>query len=447
MSLKIRGNISLFLLLVGVFALILSIHQWQKFSRQKSNSSEEVVVGEFNVILISVDALRPDHLGVYGYPKNTSPFIDELSKESVVFLDVLSQVPSTRYSHQSLFTSKYLLNPEGDYSTSLTLAEYLRGNGYKTAAFTSGGFMSKVFGLDKGFDLYEDRYSAPSNVGKIGLKSINPKVIKWLSENQKQRFFLFIHTYDVHWPYCPPDPYFHMFIDSYKNSSIFASKDFYSKCGKIDYNKLTLSANDVNYVKAFYDGGIRYTDDMLRNLFKEIEKLGLYNNTIIVITADHGEGMGERGHFGHGQLFDEQLRIPLIMRIPNYKHQIVKEPVQSIDIFPTILGLLNLTVPKNLDGFDLRPIIDGSFSFNDSRLRISVTRRLLISKEEYENPIGQIVAVRVNNTWNLIIYDDGKNELYNLDSDKIESKNVIIENRDIANFLLAKYLEMNSTNL
>jgi len=164
-----------------------------------------------NIILISLDTLRADHLGTYGYHRNTSPFIDAFAKESIVFDNAVVQAPNTLPSHMSIMTSLYPSFHGTKESKSrlddehITLAELLKEKGYQTAAFVDGGFVSATFGFDQGFDIYNDQ-------GRR-IVQILPKVKKWLDENMSTPFFLFIHCFDIHSPYNPPPPYDRIFHD------------------------------------------------------------------------------------------------------------------------------------------------------------------------------------------------------------------------------------------
>jgi arylsulfatase A-like enzyme len=341
-----------------------------------------------NVILVSLDTLRADRLGSYGHDRETSPTIDALAAESIVFSNALAQYTVTKTSHRSLFTSRRRYADED-----ATWAEILRERGYRTAAFTGGGFMNRRFGHARGFDLYFDavRYN--------GLEDLTPRVLDWLERQWDAPFFLFLHTYDVHCPYDPPEPYFSTFTDDYRPE--FGMN---AKCGFNFFNRKALSPRDVAFVSAVYDGGVRWVDDMLKETFEAFDRLGLSDNSIIVVTSDHGESLGEQGFFGHGGLTEEQIRVPLIMKIPGEPPRWVTEPVSLIDVLPTVLGLLGVEPPPDLDGIDLGPVLAGDASFEGVRPRLTAT-------------LSGDLAFRTDDTWKLVVRkESGRSELYDLAS-------------------------------
>lgn len=340
-----------------------------------------------NLVLVSLDTLRADRLGSYGYTRNTSPGIDALADRSFVFLNAIAQFPSTPESHRSLFTGRYAFRG----GRAPTLAQILRQQGYRTAGFTGGGFVHRRFGLAGGFEHYYDE------VEYNGLRDITPRLLTWLREGRNAPFFLFIHTYDIHCPYTPPEPYFSMFAGDYRPDF-----ELEGKCGLNFFNQRALSAADVEFISAVYDGGVRWVDHMVEKLLAEFDALGLNEDTIFVITSDHGEALGENGFFGHGRLSEEQIRVPLILRVPGARPQRIREPVQLVDVLPTALALLGIEPPPNLDGVDLTPILRGDFSFEGRRPRLTMSQP------------GDL-AFRVDDTWLLILRrSTGEKELYNL---------------------------------
>jgi len=394
-----------------------------------------------NVILFSLDTLRADRLGCYGHFRNTSPYIDELAGEGIIFSDVLAHAPETKLSHLSIFTSKYVFAHQGKFDNSITLAEVLKDAGYQTAAFTDGGRVSSAYGFAQGFDIYNDKG------GRI--KKINPRVIEWLRKNHRKKFFLFIHTYDVHAPYNQPEPYSSMFVED---------PEAYSELRKGNVRDCTKYLNrtgDSRPIGALYEGGVRYVDSMLGRLFEEFDELGLNKNTIVVITSDHGESLGEHTHIGHDHLYDNQLRVPLIMRVPGYEHNVVSEPAQLIDLYPTVLGFLGITPPEGIYGIDLVPTINYGFSFNNTRTRISENNmaktirvddkyKLIVNDYERLGRSGlgnfklQAERLRVmggSHTLTINNKEYAVNELYDLDSDREEMHNIIDKNHAIADSL------------
>jgi arylsulfatase A-like enzyme len=314
----------------------------------------------WNVILISIDTLRADHLHSYGYERKTSPHIDKLASEGVLFKNHIAAAPATLISHASMFTS---LNPsvhkaEARTRTVLdgrftTLAEFLKKEGFMTTAFTGGGQMNKAFGLDQGFDRYDDE-----NDGN-GLPYAIDKVLDWLKRHKNQRFFLFFHTYQVHAPYSPPPPYDELFYPAYKGN--LGKKIEGEILTQINEKVLPIEQEDLRHIVALYDGEIAFTDAQLGRLFDELKALGLWEKTLIVLTSDHGEEFDEHGivgHHGH-TLYEELLKIPLIIKFPDssFRGVIVYQQSRGIDIFPTIIDILGFRKPKPIQGISLLPLI------------------------------------------------------------------------------------------
>ncbi|HEX3035185.1 MAG TPA: sulfatase, partial [Thermodesulfobacteriota bacterium] len=240
-----------------------------------------------NVILISIDTLRADHLSCYGYSRNTSPNIDRFAKDSVLFKNTIAQAPWTLPSHMSLFTSLYpsshgvILKDRRLDNKHLTIAEILQNAGYETVAFTDDGYLSRKFGY-QGFDDFDD--TSYYFHGSGGVETIYKKAVNWLRDSHPKPFFLFLHTYEVHAPFDPPPDYDIYSDKNYKGIvEVFGkSNDYYERI------KPQMTLKDYHYVIDKYDGGIYYTDHFLGKLFKELKDLGLYDKSIIVITSDHG---------------------------------------------------------------------------------------------------------------------------------------------------------------
>ena len=308
------------------------------------------------IILISLDTLRADHLGIYGYHRDTSPHIDAFAKESIVFECAVVQSPWTLPSQMSIMTSLYpsshgVKNRNQRLAEKhVTLAELLRDGGYQTAAFADGAFMKGLYGFKQGFGIYDgDQW--------IGIARILPKAKKWLAKNKSDPFFLFIHCYDIHDPYTPPPPYNRIFHDfTYTGHFHPSTKNMQAAAWK----GLKLSDEDLHHIKALYDGSIRYTDEKIGEFLSYLQDTGLKDNTLIIITSDHGEEFKEHGSFLHWKLyFRPNLHVPLIMRIPHYpeKEFRINELVQSIDILPTILDIAELPSHPKAQGRSLLPLI------------------------------------------------------------------------------------------
>lgn len=305
------------------------------------------------VILISIDTLRADHLGCYGYKRDTSPAIDALARDGILFSNAFAQAPYTLPSHMSILTGLYPLthfcvaiDQKLDESRT-TLAEILKGAGYETAAFVDAPFMSKKYGFDQGFDLYDEEGG--------GIEGVNRRVLPWLEERREKEFFLFYHVFDVHGPYRYPAPYETFFREKEKRRGK-ADLEFISRFAYHDYLGLN-GVPDLSYILDAYDGGIRYVDGRLQVLFERLRTLNLYEESLICLLSDHGESLFEHNiYVGHGIfLFDSEVRIPIILKLPGNRAsgERVESMVESVDVMPTILDVLGIDRPEMVQGRSL----------------------------------------------------------------------------------------------
>ena len=323
------------------------------------------------VILISLDTLRADHLGVYGYARETAPHLRALAGEGVLFRTVGAQSAQTLTSHKSLLTGKYpntlmreetgadlvdLANLGGDKKRYLvdtftqvrpTLAELFRAGGFATCALTDGAWMSRETGFQHGFEAFDDSGG--------GLEAILPRAAAWLATLGRARGFLFVHAYDVHCPYPTREPYDSAFCRDHG-----AHVELAGKCGKGALFELALGAAERAALVDHYDAGILSADAYLGEFFAALRAAGLYERALIVVTSDHGESLGERGLLGHGGLHLEQLFVPLIVKPPRawrLEPRVVDEPVELVDLHPTLLAFVGLPAPDDLDGRSLVPTL------------------------------------------------------------------------------------------
>jgi arylsulfatase A-like enzyme len=305
-----------------------------------------------NVVLIFVDTLRADHLGVYGYERDTSPAIDRLASESLVFQHAIAQAPWTTPSVASALSSRF--PNEIGYEDSrppavladrfLLLPEIFSANGYQTAAIISHFFLSQKLGFAQGFDDFD----ASNALGHLHISSpsVADKAIQYLDERGKSDppFFLFLHFFDPHYAYQLHESY--DFDPDYQGSIDPG----------VDQPELQERARgyddaDREHVSALYDSEIRFTDEHLGRLFDALRSRDLYKDTLIVVAGDHGEEFGTRGtpHFGHSStLFQELIHVPLIIKLPGRSHsQTIETPVGLIDLTPSLIAALSLEVPKD----------------------------------------------------------------------------------------------------
>lgn len=317
-----------------------------------------------NVIFISLDTLRADHLGCYGYARNTSPVIDAWAAESMVFEECIATSSWTLPTHASIFTG---LAPSvhgatgnyGDWRLDTrfdTVAELLHAEGYATAAFTEGVVVGGEKGFHQGFDLYSDGVAdAPLPPGTA--EKVIGQAVGWLEKHEEFPFFLFLHTYEIHDTYQAPPPFLGKFAPPLP-AGISTSKSMGEREGYL--NPQDLSPKDTELIVARYDEGIAYTDAALGRLFRYLNDSGLNENTMVVLFSDHGEEFYEHGALAHQKtLYQEQLHVPLIIRMPGSDppRGRVATKVSQLDFFSTIVEALNLTHTPPATSFSLMPFL------------------------------------------------------------------------------------------
>jgi pentatricopeptide repeat protein len=286
-------------------------------------------------LIITIDTLRADRVGLYDNKHVKTPNIDRVGKDGSVFKYAFANVPVTLPSHTGIMSGLYPpthnVRDNSGYIVNdkiLTLAKYLKKYNYVTAAFIGAFPLDSRFGLNKGFDLYDDNYGSKNSNELFFVERKASKVIglslKWLKK-RKNKWFAWIHIFDPHQPYAPPEPY------------------------KTEYK------NDL------YSGEVAYVDSQLKKLFDYLRKNGIYKKTMIIITADHGEGLGEHGEKTHAYFaYNTTIHIPLIIKLPDKNnHKMIDEFVSHIDIFPTVCETLKIKIPKQVEGLSLLPLIKG----------------------------------------------------------------------------------------
>lgn len=313
--------------------------------------------GAPNIILISIDSLRADHLHSYGYARATSPNLDALAAEGTSFETVISPTSWTLPAHMTLLTS---LPPEKHgvitnrfrLSSSIpTLPEKLQRAGYATAGFVSATYLDGLFGFSRGFDEYDD-YTLLRVAGEKSRRAttahlVANRAIDWLDARAKQPrtaasprpFFLFLHFFDVHYDYNPPPPYSRMFDRAYHGRAT----------GDLDDIRLGAPPRDVDHAVALYDGEIAWVDANIGRILARLRAQGLDRNTIVAVTADHGEEFLDHGQAGHFKtLYDEVVRVPLIVRYPGHvaAGRRVAGQVRLMDVGPTLFSLAGVRLPR-----------------------------------------------------------------------------------------------------
>ncbi len=312
-----------------------------------------------NVILISADTLRADHVGANGYHRTTSPTIDALAARGVNFTNAYSHAPNTAPSHTSILTSLYpsvhgvFQHGQEPDEKLVTLPEALRGAGYQTGAFTQ--LNGKTF--EPGFDTWYYIDSALQS-GK-GLGDLD-MVTDWVGERTAP-WFVFLHSYDVHLPYAPEADYVDMWADDYEGP--LRPNVTRALVDSINDGSLEVTERDLQFILDMYDAELRRLDDIYSRLFAKLEAMGELDNTIIVFLSDHGEEFGEHGKWGRHTyaLHEELLRVPLIVAGPGVPQgQTIDAAVRLVDVAPTILDLVGVGYPQYFMGEGLSGVWDGT---------------------------------------------------------------------------------------
>jgi len=418
-----------------------------------------------HVLLITIDSLRTDHVSCLGYDRRTTPHIDNLAQTGCLFTQAIVNGSPTPSSFPSLLTSSYPsmygYNPHLSKSRT-TVAEVLRAKGYNTAAFHSNPYLSRYYGYDRGFDTFEDfmfsklvhrrhglidrfknmiiKYTSPNfpprriylftkgfikkrrnYIHHINTKVktadvINENAVLWLGQNTGN-FFIWIHYMDAHFPYIVPDKYLNQLqIEGViKSKTIELSREMRWKQLK---GLVSVSKEDLQMLVDLYDGGIRYADDAVGSLLMELSKAGVYDDTLIIITADHGEEFHEHGNLCHRpKLYDELIRVPLIIKCPGMDEGVVIDhQVQHLDIVPTILDILGIEKPINFQGTSFKALMQKKCIENAVLTGV-------ISETVYK---GKRRVCYRTEEWKYIL-DEGTDleELYNLQNDPGEKNNMV----------------------
>ena len=310
-----------------------------------------------NLLIVSLDTLGADHLGLYGYPRKTSPFIDDvLAPEGTTFLRAPAPATTTSPSHMTLFTATppsihgVVSNLGGRSLPEAipTLAETLQASGYVTAAITENGAITRALGFGRGFDHYEENLSARILRPEGHIEATFSAGREFAERRGALPWFVFVQTYQVHYPYTPPAEYEHYFEDDGLDPPSIV--DQFGRRPRGPYHPI------------LYDREIRYADDQLRILIESLDQEGLLENTVVVVLADHGEAFFEHTYIGHGSdLHRETVRVPLIFVGPGVPEGLrVEQPVGLADVMPTVLDLLGVAIPPEVKGKSLVPLFSRS---------------------------------------------------------------------------------------
>lgn len=332
-------TLKLIIIFTGVFFIGLTVFILKKPYLVSPLASPECK--KCNVILVSVDTLGAKHLGLYGYDRETSPFLDEFSKErGVVFDNAIAQAPWTLPSHAAMLTSQYPAElgvwtaTDALPAETKTIAEVLKEQGFTTQAFSNGAFVQPEWGFDQGFDGFSGSLSVKD---WDDVPNIFRDAIKWVTDNDREPFFLFIRSFHVHDPYTPSEDAL-LALGETETSEVHINDIV-----KANTRAEGPTKEDAVRFSDLYDGEIRELDEALSEFFQGLDRLGLLENTMVIITADHGEEFGEHGTAGfHVALYEETIHVPLIFFIPNAQARRVAEVVEIRTLPPTIVDVLGL---------------------------------------------------------------------------------------------------------
>jgi arylsulfatase A-like enzyme/Flp pilus assembly protein TadD len=375
-----------------------------------------------NVVIITIDTLRPNHLGCYGYRQIHTPNIDALAADGIRFERAFTSVPVTLPSHTVIFTGTYpTLNGMHDFAGNklgpgqATLASILKSQGYATGAVVGSAVLDSRFGLNRGFDFYYDQFDfnrlQESNIEEMERPGniVADVTLDWLSKNYDKTFFLWMHLYDPHYPYHPPAPY------------------------------------DAQYKDRPYDGEIAFADAQVGRLIHFLKEKNLYSSTLIVLSGDHGESLGEHGEKTHGFfIYNSTLHVPLIIRVPDAAPaKTLSELVNLADITPTVLNALKIAVPAELQGRDLMPAITAG-KVETKQVKSEIDRG---SQPARAGLYAETFLPRLHFNWSELrsietdkyhFIDAPRPELYDLNKDPGETTNLFSQKQAVGSELRAQ---------
>ncbi len=382
-----------------------------------------------NVLWIVIDTLRADHLGCYGYFRDTSPTIDRLAAGGVLFKDFYASAIATGPGFTSLITGRsaishgFYLTPWNIPNAPLlddnvpTLAELVQDNTQHTTVALDNliNFRSHMKQFVRGFEFYINLTRSSQWIHHHVLAGdINTRLIEWLEQYGGQPFFAFVHYWDPHTPYNQPDAYRFLFKHQPGNLADLrvvrgtADYDYVPGWGKVG----EIFEGDEHHTIDLYDGEIRYADHCIEQVTDVLGRLGLLSDTAIVITSDHGEQLGQHDCYGHARIYEECVRVPLILWGPHClpRGMVVEGFAQHADVAPTILDLLGVPAHEGMDGRSLLPRIRGGVTAPD----------LVVAEDGMERALRR-------GQWKFIHTKQGEAELYDLDHDPCEVNNLIAQ--------------------
>jgi arylsulfatase A-like enzyme len=375
---------------------------------------EQPLAPRANVLVIVIDTLRADRLGAWGAQRPTSPRLDALAAESLLVERAIAQSPWTKPSLASLFTSLHPSQHGAVEETTanhlapslVTLAECFAAAGYRTGAVSENPHVSSVTRFDQGFERMQTL-----NGFRGDRAWVVQSARRWLEERDAQDaerpFFLYVHFLDPHGPYEPGPPWRERFLEGRASEQPLVREGKVGPLAEGTRALVELAQSDVEYLRALYDAEIRETDAALESLLAELESRALLEDTLVLLTSDHGEEFLEHGTFKHGyQLYEESLRVPLVLRVPGLGARRERDAaVQHIDLAPTLLELVGLPVPPAFQGRSLVPLLRGE----------PLAQTAIVSETSWR---GIDLASAQRGPWKLIVdRASGARTLFDLDAD------------------------------
>lgn len=409
-----------------------------------------------NILLISLDTLRADHVGCYGYQRDTTPNIDRLAEDSAVFLNTFASSPWTLPSHVSLMTALNCINHQVYHKERridpaiLTLADVLREMDYFNGAITGGGFVKGSFGFNKGFDSYHigGNLNAPDSAERIGKASLN-----WIRRHRDRNFFLFVHTYQIHTPYASPAPYNGYFLADDAEYKRFNQRKF--RFYQEDRYRPVSDKLRQNIID-LYDASVLYSDKVLvKALVDGLKALGIYDNTMIILLSDHGEEFYEHKAWAHSHsVYDEVIKVPLIIKFFASEHAGVKTKRYEhlIDVMPTICDAIDVDYPNQYsDGETLINIIKNGNKGDGERIFLSelltdpidgkIPKKMAINQGKNKLILNDEYDPQTLTYFNYPHPELERFEIYDLEADPDESANFALSSPGLTRQLL-KFMEI-----
>jgi len=379
-----------------------------------------------NVVLFIIDTLPAEHSSAYGYERSTTPNLKRFSEDGILFKHAVAPSPWTLPSIASIFTGNYPsrhlagwhLEPYTKEDRQLavmrqemvTLAEMFQNHGYQTVGFFNNPFTHPGYGLKKGFDMYD--HVGGDNLNIRGAKQTTDDAIRWIDLHGEKPFFMVVHYFDPHLAYNPPIDFALPYIAFYEGE---LKNPFNPELSEVRSGELKLSEEDKEFIVGLYDGEVAAVDSQMGRLMGYLRAKKLYDNSLIIVTADHGEEFWQHGGFEHGHsLHREVVEVPLVMKYPgvDYAGKEVSEYISLVDIFPTVAEFMKWPLPFSIDGVSLYPRAG----------RLTVLPHSLVSENIHYGPQKQ--AFYADGFKLIVTRLTGETRVYDLSKDPYEKNDV-----------------------